>query len=693
MKIALVYGPAVDGSGGPAGPELTMPPIGIGSLSAYLQKHGYICDLFDLMLEFDTEVVHNDFRRPLADLFAAMRSDQAYDPAALTNLRFFLGLNRSRLAGEVLSIFQDADDAEPRKAAQSIHQAPRFLAQAAEYLAAYDVVGLSVVLEEQNLPAVVLAQWIKAMAPKTKIVVGGPGFHPDDWIDQADLTVRGDGEAALLSYVEALDASGESCSDAISPEETSVRFYEHLDDLPTPDYGPLFARYRYLAPVRIIPLAITRGCYWSRCLFCTFGWKGSDAGQCTAPYRRMSAVKIVSDIAEQIRLHDARYFFFSVDVADPALLEAIADELLRTETAIYWSTEVRAEERFLKPGLLQKLYRSGCRSMTCGYESFNQRVLDSMRKGIRVEHSRELLARLYETGIFSNINYFMGWPGETPAEAAETQRAVNTVFEKVPGNAAERFVPVPDSPVVQMSGAGTWPPLTYDAEERQWRKRGMSWEAQNRQWMVFAANFYGDSRYGCFSVRGDGGYGLLYAGHYPPAILGALFRDTGRSFGWMAEGRLMFYGFYHARYYLARTGARFNYDAFVKSRLSPDKPPAEPESRPSKMERLQVAWDFVRDFIGSHDLSDDERHAILEIARFDYGLLASCLSEDGAPLVRVDEDGELLPSVADGGASPLVLSFARDVEQATKLVPLAGISFKPGNAVAFDVNGFRTIEA
>ena len=67
MKIALVYCPAVESSGGPAGPELVMPPIGICSLSSYLRGNGYPSDLFDLLLEFDTTVLHEDLRHPLID--------------------------------------------------------------------------------------------------------------------------------------------------------------------------------------------------------------------------------------------------------------------------------------------------------------------------------------------------------------------------------------------------------------------------------------------------------------------------------------------------------------------------------------------------------------------------------------------------------------------------------------------------
>ncbi len=692
MKIALVYCPAVESSGGPAGSELIMPPIGICSLSSYLRENGYLSDLFDLLLEFDTTVLHEDLRRPLVDLFGAARSDRAYDPAVLTNLRFCLGLNRSYLSREVMRLYEEIEHASPEIEKRSPNPVRRFFALNAEKMALYDIVGLSIILEEQNPAALLLARWIKAVSPGTKIVVGGSGTRLDDWGEGANLIVRGDGEATLLSYVRAQDESASGDSDSFLAGEADVQFHECLDVLPTPDYKALFAKYQYLAPVRIAPLAVTRGCYWSRCLFCSFGWRDDDSERCTAPYRKMSAAKVVADIVSQIRENGTRFFFFSADVVDPALLEEISDELIRTSTEVLWSTEVRAEKQLLKPGLFEKLFRSGCRSLTCGYESFNQRVLDSMQKGIRVEHSKRILDGLCDAGIFPNIGYFMGWPGETPSEAAETQNAVNSLFEKVPGNAAERFVLVKDSPVVRLGCEGTWEPLNYDGDQKRWLKQGMSWNAQNRQWLIFATNFYCDSRYSCFSVRGDGGYGLLYGTRYPLSTFGRMFRVRDSSFGILGMGRLTFYGFFHTRHYASEIGARFNYDEFLRYC-----PPAcgssdDATTRVSKVERLNCAYGFVKTFIKAHHFSTEEQKFIRQVARFDYGLLLSCIREETLPVVCVDENGELVSPPADDPETSFVLDFTIDIARVAQFAPFDYISKNIKCLIRFDLSGFHLIE-
>ena len=669
-----------------------MPPIGICSLSSYLRQNGYRSDLFDLLLEFDTTVLHDDLRRPLIDLFAAARSDRAYDPAILTNLRFYIGLNRSYLAREVTHLYEEIGNTNPASAKRSPNPVRRFLALNAEKMARYDIVGLSIIFEEQIPAALILARWIKALAPDTKIVVGGSGAYPPDWRAHADLVVRGDGETALLAYVlsQAESAAREPGSSLAG--EAPVRFHENLDMLPPPDYATLLANHQYLAPVRILPLAVTRGCYWRRCLFCAFGWRDSDAERCTAPYRRMSAAKVVADIANLMRDNETPFFYFSVDVLDPALLEEIADELIRTATHVMWSAEVRAEKQFLKPGLFAKMFGAGCRSLTCGFESFSQRILDSMQKGIRVEHSRRILDGLCDAGILPSIGYFMGWPGETPAEAAVTQNTVNALFETIPGNAAEQFVLVKDSPVVGLGRAGRWTPLQYDRDRELWRKQGMSWQAQNRQWLIFATNFYCDARYACFPVRGDGGYGLLYGARYPLAALGPMFRDRDSAFGILGRGRLTFYGFFHTRHYAGAIGAGFNNEDFLRRRLPVRESSGGSVTRLRKIERLDAAYDVVCAFIEAHRFSAAEQAFMRQVARFDYGLLRSCIGRENQPLVRVDDNGELVASATEDSETSFKLDFTIDIAQVARFAPFACIPTDIDCPVRFDLNGFHVID-
>jgi hypothetical protein len=692
VKIALVYSPAIESSCGFGGSDLIMPPIGICSLSSYLRRGGYHADLFDLLFELDTTVLRDDLRRPLTEAFEAARSEKGYDPAVLSDLTLYLNLNRSYIASEFFGSAGSLGAGSQQVQASS--RITRFFDRWSEELAGYDIVGLSAVLEEQNLSALLLARCIRAKSSKTRIVAGGPGICPDDWKEFADLVVRGDGEAALLAFVRSQDASyaGPHDSDGRIDYEQQVLHIENLDGLPTPDYGPLFAEYRYLAPDKIIPLAVTRGCYWSRCLFCSFGWRDSPE-RCTAPYRKASAAKVVADMRSQMQENGARLFFFSVDVVDPVLLEQICDELARTSTEIYWSAGVRAEPQLLKPGLLGKLFRSGCRALTCGYESFNQRVLDSMRKGIRAETSKRLVDGLCETGVFPNLGHFMGWPGETPAEAAETQATVNAVFRRVPGNLAERFVLVENSPVVRIGYQGAWEPLRYVKDTSTWVKRGMSWSAQDRQWTIFATNFYCDSRNSCFPARADGGYALLYGSRYPLDALGAMFRKEDRSFGLLGAGRLTFWGFVHTRYYSFQIGAKLNHQELLELRSRRNALRVRKHTPLSKVDRLRDAYRFVLAFIGAQELAPRERRFLREVARFDYGLLRSCLSESALPLVPVDENSELLPSGAGEPAGSFEWNFNIDACGVSRFAPLDSLSMDCKCRVQFCLSGFRVLDS
>jgi hypothetical protein len=687
VKVALVYCPAMENSNSIGGHELVMPPIGICSVSSFLRANGYSCDLFDLMLKLDTTVLHMDFKLPLERLFAASRSQKGFNPEVISDLSFYLALNRNYLAREIGKLYRELDDTDPHKERASDSPVRRFFAQHAEMLAQYGIVGLSVIFEEQLMPALILARWIRAYSSKIRIVVGGPGARPEIWRADADMLLRGDGESAFLAYVRSQDASAPAAADCPLDGGNAVAYCDSLDDLPAADFHVLFSDHHYLAPVRIIPLAVTRGCYWSRCLFCSFGWRSEDSGMCTAPYRKMSPAKAVSDILLQKRDNDTQHFFFSVDAVDPGLLEEISDELLERSAGIYWAANVRAERRLLRADLIPKLYRAGCRTISCGYESFNQRVLDSMQKGIWVKDSIRILDGLCETGIRPNIGYFMGWPGETPAEAAETHAVAYSYFKKVPGNAAERFVPVEDSPVVRRGYQGTWQPLRYLQDRNSWIKQGMSWEAQERQWMIFAANLYCDSENSCLSVRGDGGYAFMLGAHYDLSELTARFRNDSRSFGVLGMGRMLFYGFFHTRHYCFEMARPFCYETFL--RHCPQCPEAARLETTGK-ERLDFAYRTVLAFIEAQSFSDSERDFIRQVARFDYGLLVSCLNGEALRLIRVDREGNLMQVHA--GSEGIYYEFTIDVERVSIFVPFEEISRDCRCRATFGLNGVRILK-
>ncbi len=60
--------------------------------------------------------------------------------------------------------------------------------------------------------------------------------------------------------------------------------------------------------------------------------------------------------------------------------------------------------------------------MMFGLESYNQRILDLMKKGIKVEEIGRIVEDCHEFGIETRLMCMVGFPTETRTEALETMR-------------------------------------------------------------------------------------------------------------------------------------------------------------------------------------------------------------------------------------------------------------------------------
>ena len=63
---------------------------------------------------------------------------------------------------------------------------------------------------------------------------------------------------------------------------------------------------------------------------------------------------------------------------------------------------------------------NGLRLLLVGYESGNQRILDNIKKGIRLEEAREFTANCKKLGITIHGTFILGLPGETRETIRET---------------------------------------------------------------------------------------------------------------------------------------------------------------------------------------------------------------------------------------------------------------------------------
>jgi anaerobic magnesium-protoporphyrin IX monomethyl ester cyclase len=282
------------------------------------------------------------------------------------------------------------------------------------------LVGISITYTNQIIPAFTLARLIKKADTNIHVTVGGaliPYFSDNLKTDKkifsiVDSFIIFEGEHALLQLARQLKCRGDlsKVPNIIYYSKKRTHFYksifiEDINSLPPPCFDglPLNA---YFSPALVLPLEISRGCYWNKCVFCTV------SAATRLSYRRKNPLLIIKEIRRLSARYKTRYFFFSVDVAAPDELVNLSEQLRKNNIRIYWQCEARLEKGFTQE-VCNSIAKSGCRQLIFGLESASQKVLDLMKKGTKVVNFKRILQNCCRNNIAVNLQYFFGFPGET----------------------------------------------------------------------------------------------------------------------------------------------------------------------------------------------------------------------------------------------------------------------------------------
>ncbi|MEP6669938.1 MAG: hopanoid biosynthesis associated radical SAM protein HpnJ [Chthoniobacter sp.] len=155
-----------------------------------------------------------------------------------------------------------------------------------------------------------------------------------------------------------------------------------------------------------------RGCP-AQCTFCL--WPQTVGGH---KYRAKSPAAVAREMAHAQRLFpQVKEFFFDDDTftAYQPRAREIAKEL--GKLGMTWSCNARANVNY---ETLKTMRDNGLRLLLVGYESGVQRILDNIKKGIRIEEAREFTANCKKLGITIHGTFILGLPGETPETIRET---------------------------------------------------------------------------------------------------------------------------------------------------------------------------------------------------------------------------------------------------------------------------------
>lgn len=288
-----------------------------------------------------------------------------------------------------------------------------------------NVVGVGMMSVDYN-PAMEAIKLIKKISPETIIVVGGP--HPTLMLaemekeKEIDYIITGEGEISFVKLLNDIEQGRQS------PRVIQGIVPEDLDQLPFID-RELFKDLEYPLMVEgfdrpFVSLVAGRGCKFN-CSFCQpaerliFGKK----------VRRRSPGNVI----QELKMLREKYNFESMMIHDDCLTEdkpwVVEFCRLYKENGFHqpFACQSRADILCRNEDMVSLMAQVGLKVLFIGFESGNQRVLDFLRKGTKVEQNYRAAEVCRKYGIKIWANYMMGIPTETEEEVMDTVRMIQAI--------------------------------------------------------------------------------------------------------------------------------------------------------------------------------------------------------------------------------------------------------------------------
>jgi hypothetical protein len=294
-----------------------------------------------------------------------------------------------------------------------------------------------------------LAQHIKKHLPHIKTAMGG-GFPNTELrslkdarvFDFFDFISLDDGERPLeriLHHLQNPDSMDFKRTFVCQNQEVQWRNDCLLPDykqseVGTPDYTDLILE-DYISVIEIAnpmhslwsdgrwnKLTMAHGCYWGKCTFCDISLDYIKI------YEPVAAKILVDRMEELIAQTGQTGFHFVDEAAPPALMRAVALEILKRNLVVTWWTNIRFEKSFTRD-LCFLLQASGCIAVSGGLEVASDRLLDLIQKGVTVAQVAQVTKNFTDSGIMVHAYLMYGYPTQTVQETIDSLEMVRQLFE------------------------------------------------------------------------------------------------------------------------------------------------------------------------------------------------------------------------------------------------------------------------
>lgn len=303
------------------------------------------------------------------------------------------------------------------------------------------------VMTSQIPHASFLSDYIRKKFPKSKIIWGGahPTLFPEAVLEsgKADFVCVGEGEYAVLSLLESLNHNKptDNIPGILELKNMSVNILSKqpahsLDNLPFFNYEPTnykqamlrtFSENGVFEPLRYAVILTGVGCPY-KCTFCINSNKNLYLGR----FRRKSAERIIEEIEFQIKKYSIECFEFLDDnfFIDKNNVKKFLSLIEEKKLNFKWFTNIRADyfrEDYVNKDFIKRLEKNGCQRLAIGAESGSQRILDKLKKSIKIEQILNSAKTLADSNIKVTYSFMMGLPGEEKSDVDMTLSLIEKI--------------------------------------------------------------------------------------------------------------------------------------------------------------------------------------------------------------------------------------------------------------------------
>lgn len=293
-------------------------------------------------------------------------------------------------------------------------------------------------------------QWIKQNYPNVKVAMGG-GFANTELrslkdkrvFEFYDFITLDDGEAPienLIAFVEG-NATIDQLKRTFTLVNGEVTYLNNKaakdykqGEVGTPDYSDFWLD-KYISAIEVVnpmhslwsdgrwnKLTMAHGCYWGKCTFCDISLDYIKL------YEPVAASLLCDRMETLIAQTGQNGFHFVDEAAPPALMRALALEIIKRKLTVSWWNNVRFEKSFTRD-LCLLLKASGCIAVSGGLEVASDRLLALIQKGITVAQVAKVNRNFTEAGIMVHAYLMYGFPTQTAQETIDSLEMVRQLFK------------------------------------------------------------------------------------------------------------------------------------------------------------------------------------------------------------------------------------------------------------------------